>query len=75
MPLDRHARRFLDMLAAGETLPITLVQGGGRYEDVEDRRAALTNLADLVDPPGTEPVGGVREHLMSVSDGHISLRI
>ena len=73
MPLDRHARRFLAMLAAAG-------QSRGRYEDVEDRRAALTNLADLVDPPGTEPVGGVREHLMAVysnggSDGHISLRI
>ncbi len=68
MPLDRHARRFLEMLAAAG-------QSRGHYEDVEDRRAALTNLADLVDPPGTEPVGGVREHLMSVSDGHISLRI
>jgi acetyl esterase len=68
MPLDRHARRFLEMLAAAG-------QSRGRYEDVEERRAALTNLADLVDPPGTEAIGGVREHLMTVSDGHISLRI
>ncbi|MFO1247463.1 MAG: alpha/beta hydrolase [Alphaproteobacteria bacterium] len=68
MPLDRHARRFLEMLAAAG-------QSRGRYDDVEERRAALTNLADLVDPPGTEPIGGVREHLMPVSDGHISLRI
>ena len=67
MPLDRHARRFLEMLAAAG-------QSRGRYDDVEERRAALTNLADLVDPPGAEPVGGVREHLMPVSDGHISLR-
>jgi acetyl esterase len=73
MPLDRHARRFLEMLAAAG-------KSRGHYEDVEERRAALTNLADLVDPPGTEPVGGVREHLMAVhnsggSDGHITLRI
>jgi acetyl esterase len=73
MPLDRHARRFLEMLAAAG-------QSRGRYENVEERRAALINLADLVDPPGSEPVGGVRDHLMAVhngqsSDGHITLRI
>ena len=45
MPLDRHARRFLEMLAAAG-------QSRGRYEDADERRAALTNLADLVDPPG-----------------------
>lgn len=68
MPLDRHARRLLEMLvAAGHSR--------GRYDDVEERRAALTNLADLADPPGTEAIGGVREHLMRVSDGHISLRL
>lgn len=73
MPLDRHARRFLEMLsAAGEAR--------GRYDDVEERRAALTNLADLVDPPGTVEIGGVRDHLMPVRDrsggtGHITLRI
>jgi acetyl esterase/lipase len=68
MPLDRHARRFLEMLAAAG-------QSRGRYNDVEERRSALTNLADMVDPPGTVEIGGVRDHLMPVSDGHISLRI
>jgi acetyl esterase/lipase len=68
MPLDRHARRFLEMLAAAG-------QSRGRYDDVEQRRSALTNLADMVDPPGTVEIGGVRDHLMAVSDGHISLRI
>jgi acetyl esterase/lipase len=68
MPLDRHARRFLEMLAAAG-------QSRGRYDDVEERRSALTNLADMVDPPGTVEIGGVRDHLMAVSDGHISLRI
>jgi acetyl esterase/lipase len=68
MPLDRHARRFLEMLAAAG-------QSRGRYDDVEERRSALTNLADMVDPPGTVAIGGVRDHLMPVSDGHISLRI
>jgi acetyl esterase len=68
MPLDRHARRFLEMLAAAGKVR-------GRYEDVEERRAALAELADLVDPPGTVEIGGVREHLMPVHDGHISLRI
>lgn len=68
MPLDRHARRFLEMLAAAG-------QSRGRYDDVEERRSALTNLADMVDPPGTVEIGGVRDHLMPVSDGHISLRI
>ena len=68
MPLDRHARRFLEMLAAAG-------QSRGRYDDVEERRSALTNLADMVDPPGTVEIGGVRDHLMPVHDGHISLRI
>jgi acetyl esterase len=72
MPLDRHARRFLEMLAAAG-------QAKGRYDDVEERRAALTNLADMVDPPGTVEVGGVRDHLMAVksnggTDGHVTLR-
>ena len=73
MPLDRYARRLLEMLtAAGEVR--------GRYDDVEERRAALTNLAGLVDPPGTVEIGGVRDHLMPVHDrsgstGHITLRI
>jgi acetyl esterase len=68
MPLDRHARRFLEMLAAAG-------QSRGRYDDVEERRSALANLADMFDPPGTVEIGGVRDHLMPVSDGHISLRI
>jgi acetyl esterase len=72
MPLDRHARRFLEMLAAAG-------QAKGRYEDVEERRAALINLADMVDPPGAVEVGGVRDHLMPVAGkdgegGHVTLR-
>ena len=51
MPLDRHARRFLEMLAAAG-------QSRGRYEDVEERRAALTNLADLVIRPAPKPSAG-----------------
>ena len=47
----------------------------GRYEAVEERRDSLSHLADLVDPPGTVEIGGVREHLLAVHDGHISLRI
>jgi len=68
VPLDRHARRFLEMLAAAGT-------ARGRYEAVEERRESLADLADLVDPPGTVPVGGVRDHLLAVHDGLISLRI
>jgi acetyl esterase/lipase len=72
MPLDRHARRFLEMLAAAG-------EARGRYDDVEQRRAALVNLANLVDPPGTVEIGGVRDHLLAVHDGqgvgHITLRI
>jgi acetyl esterase len=68
LPLDRHARRFLEMLAAAG-------EARGRYDDVQERRTALTNLADLVDPPGTVEIGGVRDHLMPVSTGHITLRI
>jgi acetyl esterase/lipase len=72
MPLDRHARRFLEMLAAAG-------QSRGRYVDVEDRRTALVNLAQMVDPPGTVAVGGVRDFLMPVtnldgSPGLITLR-
>ena len=68
MPLDRHARRFLEMLAAAG-------EARGRYDDVEERRAALINLADLVDPPGTVEIGGVRDICLPVSDGAITLRI
>ena len=68
MPLDRHARRFLDMLEAAG-------QSRGRYEHADERRAALTNLAELVDPPGTVEIGGVRDELMAVDDGHIVLRV
>ena len=67
MPLDRHARRFLEMLAAAG-------QAKGRYGNVAERRDALTNLADMVDPPGETPIGGVRDHLMAVHDGQIVLR-
>ncbi|OJU13214.1 MAG: hypothetical protein BGN85_04395 [Alphaproteobacteria bacterium 64-11] len=67
MPLDRHAKRFLEMLAAAG-------QSRGGYESVEERRHALTSLADLVDPPGSVPIGGVRDCLLRVSDGHITLR-
>jgi len=68
MPLDFHARRFLETLAAADHLR-------GRYEAVEERRAALIALADLADPPGQEAIGGARDHLMPVHDGHISLRV
>jgi acetyl esterase/lipase len=68
MPLDRHARRFLEMLAAAG-------QNRGRYENVADRRRALQNLVTLADPPGVTPVGGVRDHLMRVAGGNILLRV
>src|SRR5579863_6204828 len=68
MPLDRHARFFLEMLAAAG-------HSRGRYDDIEERRTALTNLAALVDPPGSEAIGGVRDQLMPVDDGHITLRV
>ena len=68
MPLDRHARRFLEMLAAAG-------QTRGRYEKAETRRQALNSLAELVDPPGTVPIGGVRDKLFSVGNGAIVLRI
>ena len=67
MPLDRHAQRFLEMLAAAG-------KARGRYEDAAERRHALDALADLVDPPGMEPVGGVRDTLLAVDDGAIALR-
>lgn len=67
MPIDRHARRFLEMLAAAG-------ESRGRYEQVEERRTSLLNLTRLVDPPVT-PIGGVRDRLMAVDDGHIALRV
>jgi acetyl esterase/lipase len=67
MPLDRHARRFLEMLAAAG-------QSRGRYENASDRREALSTLAELVDPVDNIEIGGVRDHLMTVDDGHIVLR-
>ncbi len=73
MPLDRHARRFLEMLAAAG-------EARGHYDEVEERRAALTRLANLVDPPASVEIGGMRDHLMAVqerdsSTGHITLRV
>jgi len=68
MPLDRHARRFLEMLAAAG-------EARGRYDSVEERRRSLLALADIVDPPGMEAVGGVRDRLMPVDDGAILLRV
>jgi acetyl esterase/lipase len=61
MPLDRHAGRFLEMLAAaGETR--------GRYEHASERRHALSNLALLVDPPGTTAIGAVEGRVLPDSD-------
>lgn len=68
MPLDRHARSLLEMLAAAGVTQ-------GRYDDVAERRTALARLADQADPPGLEAIGGVRDQLMPVHDGHISLRV
>jgi acetyl esterase/lipase len=68
MLLDRHTHRFLEMLAAAG-------QSRGRYEDVLERRAGLIDLAALADPPGSEAIGGVRDQLMPVDDGHITLRV
>ena len=68
MPLDRHARRFLEMLAAAG-------EARGRYEDAQERRRALNTLADLVDPPGATEIGGMRDCFFSVSDGVLVLRI
>jgi acetyl esterase/lipase len=67
MPFDRYARRVLEMLAAAG-------QSKGRYDDVAERRQALAALAELVDPPGVVAVAGVRDMLMPVDDGVITLR-
>jgi len=68
MPLDHHASHFLETLAAAGHLR-------GHYQDAEQRRAALIELADIADPPGLEAIGGARDHLMPVHDGHVSLRV
>jgi acetyl esterase/lipase len=67
MPLDRHASRFLDMLAAAGN-------SRGRYDQVDERRRALAALADLVDPPGTIAVGGVRD-MRPGKEGGVALRL
>ena len=67
MPIDRHARRFLEMLAAAG-------ESQGRYETAEERRAGLRNLTRLVDPPVSE-IGGARDRLLAVDDGMIALRV
>jgi len=66
MPLDFHARLYLENTAPAFR---------GRYQDAEQRRAALIALADQADPPGEDRVGGARDHLMPVHDGHVSLRV
>jgi acetyl esterase/lipase len=68
MPLDRHARRVLDMIAAAGATR-------GRYEDVSERRRALENLAAAADPPGTAPIGGVRDEYLPIESGAILLRV
>ena len=52
---------ILDMLEAAG-------QSRGRYDDVEERRQSLINLADVVDPPGEVAIGGVRDELLAVDD-------
>lgn len=68
MGLERHARRFLEMLSAAG-------QARGRYESAHDRRQALADLANLVDPPGTVEIGGMRDHLFATDGGLITLRV
>ncbi len=67
MPLDRHASRFLEMLAAAG-------QSRGRYDDARERRAALSNLTSLVDPQGLVEIGGARDQFFDVGGGAIILR-
>ena len=68
MPLDRHASRFLEMLAAaGETR--------GRYEHADERRHALSNLAVLVDPPGDTGIEDVHDRTLAVEGGVLALRV
>src|SRR5689334_8618177 len=66
MPLDFHVRLFLENATPGFR---------GRYQDAEQRRAALEALTDQADPAGEDPIGGARDHLMPVHDGHVSLRV
>jgi acetyl esterase/lipase len=67
LPLDRQARRFLDMLAAG---------GGADagYVTVEQRRRALEDLASWTagDPPD---VSGVKDDVLPGPNGPIRMRL
>src|SRR2546427_661686 len=68
MGLERHARRFLEMLSVAGN-------ARGRYESAAERRQALEELATVVDPPGTVEIGGIRDHLFATDDGLITLRV
>jgi acetyl esterase len=65
MPLDPHARRFLDRLAA--SAPRASASLG-----VEERRSALEQLLGL---SGREPVAGVAEAAIPVASGSLPIRI
>jgi acetyl esterase len=67
MPLDRHAKRFLDMLGVGGPAP-------GSYDTAEERRRTLRDLASGVE---TEParVGDIREVTIPGPGGPLTLRL
>jgi acetyl esterase len=67
VPLDRQAKRFLDMLAAGG-------QAEGGYASVEQRRQALTDLSAWADadPPA---VADVRDAELAGPGGSIPIRV
>ena len=67
MPLDRQAKRFLDMLAGSG-------QAEGGYTSVEQRRQALKDLSEWAggDPP---TVAAVREAELPGPDGPIAVRV
>lgn len=67
LPLDRHAKRFLDMLAVGGQAP-------GVYETVGERRDALRNLAAAVETDPA-PAGEVQGRSIPGPGGPLAIRI
>lgn len=67
MPMDRHARRLLEMIAAGRS-------DRGGAPSAESLRRAMSRLAEATDVRGV-PIGRVEDRLMWSAGDAMSLRI
>jgi acetyl esterase/lipase len=67
MPLDRHAKRLLEMIAAGKG-------DTGTELTPESMRRSMTRLAEAADVRSV-PIGGIEDHEVSGPGGPIRIRI